>query len=169
MQNLESVIEGFLQAAEIDQTIILEIFGDGSERAHLENMLRRHGTTKVRFAGRIPMEKIMPLLEQAHALVLPLVGKGTVSKTIPAKLQAYLVAGRPIFAIMNGTVAKLVKENHLGQVADPSSISAIRDGFLSLASADPIELCSMGTTCREYVKKTFDRESTLESFLKMVL
>ena len=81
------------------------------------------------------MNEVMPLLEESDFLVLPLVGEGTVGKTIPAKFQAYLAAARPIFGVLAGTVAEMIEKEGLGILGDPRSISAVREGFLSAAAS----------------------------------
>lgn len=166
MQNLQIVIQAFARAAVQDERLSFEIIGDGSEKESLEQLAHQICAGRVSFRGRLPMRDVMPLLQESDFLVLPLVGKGTVGKTIPAKFQAYLAAARPIFGILAGTVGEIIGKEGLGIVADPSDVNAIERGFLSAASLKEQAIEEISRRERGYLLANFSKQLAISRFLE---
>ena len=52
-------------------------------------------------------------------LIISLINEPIFSLTVPAKLQTYISAKKPILAIINGETSDIVVENNLGISVDP--------------------------------------------------
>jgi glycosyltransferase involved in cell wall biosynthesis len=165
MQNLTRLINGFERASVERGDLRLELFGDGSERAGLEELCERRGLKRVRFLGRVPMREIMGYLRQSDFLLLPLVGRGVVGRTIPAKFQAYLSAGRPVFAVVAGALASMVGEYGIGVVADPEDELSIARGFLQCASTSIEERARMSASEATLLSSLFSKEAAVKAFV----
>lgn len=165
MQNLDTVIRAFQRARKVDPRLELELYGNGSERDRLLELVRTMDYTGIRFMDRVPMGEVMPLLQSAHALLLPLVGQGTVAKTVPAKFQAYLAAGRPILGIVSGTVADIIVNEELGLCAAPDNEDAIAAACIAMAAIGNQEAQDMGGRSRTYLATHYDKAKIVARFL----
>jgi glycosyltransferase involved in cell wall biosynthesis len=168
MQNLEIVLRAFAMARAKDSRLVLEIIGDGSEKERLEHLARELGLDSVLFTGRLPMADVMPLLKESDFLVLPLVGKGTVGKTIPAKFQAYLAAARPIFGVLAGPVAEMIEKESLGFVASPISVDEVSEGFLVAAASSTHQRAAISRRETAFLAATFSRQKAMDKFVECV-
>ena len=72
----------------------------------------------LRLAGRNLMEDMPKFFQDADALLVNLKDEPIFSMTIPGKLQAYLVTGKPILALLNGEGARLFKDSGCGIACD---------------------------------------------------
>jgi glycosyltransferase involved in cell wall biosynthesis len=168
MQNLDIVLRAFAVARARDNRLVLEIIGDGSERKRLERLTHELRLNQVFFVGRLPMSEVMPLLKESDFLVLPLVARGTVGKTIPAKFQAYLAAGRPILGILAGAAAEMIKREGLGFLADPGSVDEVAQGFLLAAASTPEQRGAISRRQGEFLAANFDRQKAFDVFVECV-
>jgi glycosyltransferase involved in cell wall biosynthesis len=107
------------------------------------------------------MEEIGDWLFNADFLVLPLIGSGTVSKTIPAKFQAYLAASRPIVALATGTVAEMVRSLGLGFVGAPGDVQSMVSAFYAAGNSSRDERELMGSRAKAILGNDFNRDSLL--------
>ena len=69
-------------------------------------------------------------------MIISLIDKPIFSLTVPAKTQTYIVAKKPILAIIKGDTASIVQDNNLGLCVDPSNINAIAKMFERCISMD---------------------------------
>ena len=66
------------------------------------------------FTGSFPIEVMPPLFAKAKALLVTLNSSEIFTYTIPSKVQAYMNAGRPIIASINGEAARVIQEAGAG-------------------------------------------------------
>ncbi len=163
MQNMDRVLRGWARASVRRPDLRLEIIGDGSGRASSQQLATRLGLSNVTFVGRLPMTDVFPRFLESDFLLLPLVGTGTVSKTIPAKFLAYLAAGRPIIGVARGSVAELVRKHGLGLVGDPTDVEDIARVFLDAAALGSREREEMMRNSRELLRTEFDRRHAISA------
>lgn len=129
VQNLENVIRGFALAAKANDRINLNIIGDGSNLEALKNIVKKKNFKNVLFWGRRPLKEMPGWFEGSDVLIISLIDEPIFSLTVPAKFQAYLASGKPIYCVMKGEVADLVIDNKIGFVAQPDNIEDIKAGF----------------------------------------
>ena len=97
-----------------DPQICLVLVGSGSRLAWLKAQQQIYGLDNLVIPGRFPMEAMPQILERASALLVSLNDEEAFAQTIPSKIQAYLAAGKPIIACMNGEGARVVCEDRAG-------------------------------------------------------
>ena len=79
------------------------------------------------------------VFEEADALLISLKDTDVFSKTIPAKLQAYMMAGKPVIGMVNSEAADLINEARCGftcDAGDHEGLVSITEAFLALASEE---------------------------------
>ena len=73
-----------------------------------------NGIQNVIFHGRKPSEEMPRYYTFADAMIVTLTANPLVSLTLPAKVQSYMAAGKPILASANGEIANVIKESGAG-------------------------------------------------------
>ena len=66
------------------------------------------------------------------------------SKTVPAKLQSYLAASKPIIGLLEGEGSEIIEKSRSGVSASNKKIIELVDKVIKLTSLDKSELNIMG-------------------------
>lgn len=122
--------------------------------------------------GRYPLEAMPSFFEQADVLLVSLKDSDVFSLTIPAKVQSYMAAGKPILGMLNGEGAKIITDSGAGlstPAGDSSAlVSAVRV-FLNLTAEQRFD---MGQKGLDFSNQEFNKKhliSKLENILEMTL
>lgn len=135
------------------------IVGDGSELDSLKELACRKGLTNVIFHGRKPMEEMPQYYAMADAMVVTLTADPFIGMTLPAKVQSYMAAGKPILAAANGEIPQVLEEACCGYCAPAENsrlfTQAVRQ-FLDCPQKD-----QLGKNARNYYKTYFTKEKNI--------
>jgi glycosyltransferase involved in cell wall biosynthesis len=147
-----------LDAAELlrphaDVRIVL--VGSGSRSEWLEQEVLRRQSYNVQLAGRFAPAAMPGILTQASALLVSLVRNPIMSQTVPSKVQAYLAAGKPIIASLDGEGARVVEESGAGVSCPAEDAAALAEAVLRLRAMPFNELQRMGEAGLIYYKQHF--------------
>lgn len=139
------------------------IVGDGRMSGWLEVEVDRLGLREnVLLLGRVPVERMPSFFCHADALLVSLRDEPIFGMTIPGKLQAYLAAGIPVLAMLNGEGASVVTDASAGLACAAGDSEALARNVLALASMPEDERRRMGQNGRQVTKDEFDREVLLD-------
>jgi glycosyltransferase involved in cell wall biosynthesis len=141
------------------------VLGDGSSRAWMLNEANQRGLANLHMPGRFPMETMPGFMQKASALLVTLADRPIFAVTVPNKVQAYMAAGRPIIACMNGEGARLVVEAGAGLSAPAEDARALADTILHLYRLASGEREKMGASGREYYQRHFDHERLVDELI----
>jgi len=155
-----------------NKNICWTIVGDGRMFDWLAAEIGNRGLKNVvRLAGRYPMEDMPKFFQDADALLVNLKDDPIFSMTIPGKLQAYLVSGKPILALLNGEGARLVKDSGCGIACDAGDWQCLAESVQKLSKMNPQERDVMGRKGLLLTETEFDREkliSKLENWMQVL-
>ncbi|HZN86200.1 MAG TPA: glycosyltransferase family 4 protein [Burkholderiales bacterium] len=132
------------------------LVGSGSRGEALAAQAQRLGLANVAFPGRFPVDAMPGILAQASALLVSLKRDDILAQTVPSKVQAYLAAGRPVIASLDGEGARVVEEAGAGIACPAEDAQALADAVRRLAGAPPAELAAMGGRARAYYQTHFE-------------
>ena len=155
-------LETALDAAELlrhAEGIRFVLIGSGSRSDWLRTEIARRALTNVLMPGRFPADEMPAILAQASVLLVSLIRSPSMSQTIPAKVQAYLAAGRPIIAAMDGEGARVILDAGAGLSVPAGAARELADAVLKLRSLPISELNAMGASGREYYEEHFAPEA----------
>ena len=157
-QNLENV----LQAAKIcssDKNIRFVFVGDGRKKQWMEEFVSKEelGDT-VQLVGRYPSSAMMNFFDRASVLLVSLNDKLVFNMTLPAKVQSYMVARKPILGVLKGEGADTISEAMCGWVVDPNSPRAIADKIIEISKLPKDELDLLGSNGYSFYKNHFTKE-----------
>ncbi len=134
------------------------IVGDGRLFKWLEfEISKRKLSACITLLGKRPIENIPSLLQEADALLVTLKNEPIFSMTIPAKLQAYLLARKPILAMINGEVANIINKSNSGIACASGDSLCLANAICRLSIMSESERLKMGDRAYEVSKKEFDR------------
>ena len=134
------------------------VLGDGSCRAEMLEAAQQRNLGNLHLPGRFPVETMPGFMQKASALLVTLADRPIFAATVPNKVQAYLAAGRPIIACLNGEGARLVAEAGAGLSTPAENAQALADTILRLYRLSPSEREEMGDNGRRYYQEHFDHE-----------
>lgn len=164
-----------LDAAELllpyaDVRIVL--VGSGSRSEWLQQEVVRRKLSNVQLAGRFATEAMPAILVQASALLVSLVRNPIMSQTVPSKMQAYLAAGKPIIASLDGEGARVLAASGAGVACPAEDAAALAEAVLRLRAVPHAELQRMGEAGQIYYKQHFDpavlAEKLVQHFTKLL-
>ena len=141
------------------------VLGDGSSREWMLKEARRRGLTNLHLPGRFPVETMPGFMRKASALLVTLADQPIFAATVPNKVQAYMAAGRPIIACLNGEGARLVVEAGAGLATPAEDPKALADTILHLYGQSPGERERMGDNGHSYYREHFDHNRLIEGLI----
>jgi len=171
-QNLDVV----LRAAKIIQderisdhgrNILFHIIGNGQALDSLQNYVNEHQINNVVFHGRKPPEEMPKYYAMADAMIVTMLPDPLVSLTLPAKVQSYMAAGKPILASADGESKNVIEEAECGFCADGDDegnfVQVIKE-FISCQNRS-----ELGQRARQYYKNNFSVEIVMDKLEKILL
>jgi glycosyltransferase involved in cell wall biosynthesis len=141
--------------------------GEGIERERLMKRVRNENLSNVRFIPRQPTEAMGPIYAAADVLLVHLRDDPLFHVTIPSKIQAYMLAGKPILNCVRGDAANMVRRAGAGTVCEPENAADIARGVEALASRPVAELRVMGTRGKEFYNRELSIKVGVERFEKV--
>ena len=164
-----------LDAAELlrpHANVRIVLVGSGSRSEWLQQEVVRRQLCNVQLAGRFPTEAMPGILAQASALLVSLARSPIMSQTVPSKMQAYLAAGKPIIASLDGEGARVLEASGAGVACPSEDAAALAEAVLRLRAIPQAELQRMGAAGQIYYKQHFDpavlAEKLLQHFTKVL-
>ena len=154
-QDMESLMGAALALKE-EKDIQFCIVGDGRKRPWVEEFIKEHGLeATVHLLGRHPIEAMPAFFAAADVMLVTLKDSRIFNRTAPAKLQAYMNAGKPIAAMMNGEGASVIAEAGCGYSVAAGDSEAFAALLRRMRSLEPSELAAMGARGKEYCSLNF--------------
>ncbi len=168
-QNLEAVTEVMLGLK--DNTEVKWVFvGGGSRREWLEDFIKENNMEdKAVCLGQYPFKTMPAFYKQADAMLVTLrAGFPHLEAVVPARLQSYMSAGRPVLAMIGCGGADIIEESQCGY-AVPAGDS---DGLITvikekvLANREGFE--KMGANGRDYYNKHYRLDDCIDNLEKII-
>ncbi|MDO9012235.1 MAG: glycosyltransferase family 4 protein [Gallionella sp.] len=141
------------------------VLGDGSSREWMLKEVGQRGLSNLHSPGRFPVETMPGFMQKASALLVTLADQPIFAATVPNKVQAYLAAGRPIVACLNGEGARLVVEAGAGLATPAEDAKALADTILRLYRLSPTEREKMGEHGRRYYQEHFNHDRLVDQLI----
>ena len=136
------------------------IYGNGTSFEECKKYVKENNLSdKVIFYGRVSKDELDNIYPKMDAFVLTLCSEkdiGFVANTVPAKLQGYMSAGKPIFASIDGGANEIIKESNCGEAVnadDYIGFAKILDDFVE----NPEKYNECGKNAIDYFNKNFEK------------
>lgn len=163
-QAMEVVLEAATILRDVEG-IRFVMVGDGSRCDWLVEEANQRGLNNLVFPGRYPVESMSVLMAKAGALMVTLADTEIFRLTIPSKIQAYLAAGRPIIACLNGAGAEIVAEAGAGVVVPAGDALALAEAVRDLYNMPEGKRREMGVRGRTYYEEHFSHDKLVDELI----
>lgn len=142
------------------------VLGEGSRWEWMRQEAQRRALSNLHLPGMFPVETMPGFMQQASALLVTLADREIFRATIPSKVQAYLAAGRPILACLNGEGANLVAEAGAGLTVPAEDGCALAEKVLQLYHMPLQEREAMGMRGRLYYEQHFAHDMLVDQLIE---
>ena len=158
-QSLPAVLKA-AKLLEAEPMLYWHIVGDGSELERTKRLAQELCLSNVVFHGRKPQSEMSAYMAMADALLLPLTNDPVISMTLPGKTQAYMASGKPIIAMANGEVSRLILESGCGFCAPAEDAEALAQAVRAFLVC-PNREC-LGENGLRYYQEHFSRNRFMD-------
>ncbi len=114
------------------------------------------------FLGRKPYNDMPLYYDVADCLFASLKDIDLFAKIVPAKVQGYMTAGKPILCSINGEGAETIKEAECGLTSSANDEKMLKENIIKLYNMSDAERIAMGKKGQEYADEYFNREVLLD-------
>lgn len=168
-QDMEHLMSTALELKS-EKSIHFCIVGDGRKRPWVEEYVNKNklGDT-VHLLGRHPIESMPSFFRVADVMLVTLKDSKIFNRTAPAKIQAYMNAGKPIAAMMNGEGASVVLEAGCGFSVPAGDSKAFAELIKTMQQMDKEDLSMMGARGKKYCSEHFDFHSSVELVERLMI
>jgi glycosyltransferase involved in cell wall biosynthesis len=142
------------------------VLGDGSSRDWMLKQVQQRGLVNLHLPGRFSVETMPGFMQKASVLLVTLADQSIFAATVPNKVQAYMAAGRPIIACLNGEGARLIVEAEAGFATPAEDANSLADTILRLYELPPSERKKMGDNGRRYYQEHFDHDQLIDQLIE---
>ena len=157
-QDLETVSKLIIETRNIPNLLWVFV-GDGSKKPWLDKFIADNNLSERCFAiGRKPYSDMPYYLSKADAFIISLgAGSEQLDSVVPARLQSYMSAGKPILGLIGKGGADVIEESQCGYSV-PSGDYLSMASIINKVVQDPQGFVSMGQQGRLFYEKHFTKE-----------
>lgn len=172
-QNVECLLRA-VSLIESNVPFKVHIYGNGSSFESckaLANELQIND--RVVFYGRVDKQQLEKVYPTMDAFLLTLCSEnkiGFVANTVPAKLQGYMSAGKPILASVDGGAKEIIEESGCGVAVPADDVTGFADAIKNYIE-HPTRYAECGKNAKKYFAENYDEEivmDKLEAYLKQL-
>ena len=153
-QNIECILKAVSQI-HTSNPYHVHIYGNGTSFESCKELASKlRIDDRVTFYGRVAKEELKDIYPRMDAFLLTLCPEskvGFVANTVPAKLQGYMSAGKPIIASVDGGAKEIIEESKCGIAVPADDVESY-----ARAITEYIEHKEKYADCGEHAKKYFD-------------
>lgn len=160
-QSVNTIIEAANLAKE-NKNIKWQIIGDGSEFENIKYLVKKYSLeSTVDLLGRKPAKDMPKYFSSSDGLIVTLKNEEILKVTLPAKVQSYMAAGKPIIAAISGEGSRTIKESKSGLVGEAEDYKALYENVIKLYDMNENERIRIGNNGKEFFKENFTRDKVL--------
>ena len=155
-QNLEAVTEVMLRLKDVSEVKWVFI-GEGSRKEWLEEFITEHELEdRAVCLGQYPFKAMPAFYKQADAMLVTLrAGFPHLEAVVPARLQSYMSAGRPVLAMIGSGGADIIEESRCGYAVPAGDSNALVSVIKEKVLTDKEGFKKMGENGRCYYEENY--------------
>lgn len=157
-------VETIIKAASIckNKDIIWNIIGDGSEFEKIKSMIKENSLEeRVILHGRKPSSDMPKYFSMSEGLIVTLKNEEILKVTLPAKVQSYMAAGKPIIGALSGEGNRIINESECGLTCEAEDYKGLCENVLKLYNMSDNERKNIGKNGENFFKNNFSRKKLL--------
>ena len=150
--------------------VIFTFVGGGSEEKNMIEYIKINKLYNVKMIGRKPFSEMPVYSSKADVMLLTL--KETtmphLKATIPARLQGYLSAAKPVLAMIDGSAADIIVEADCGYVVPAGDYLSLATYIRNVVLNDRKEFLKKGENARKYYLQHFTKEMCINNLINII-
>ena len=168
-QNLEAVTEVMLGLKDVPDVKWMFV-GGGSRREWLEQFIKDNGLEdRAVCLGQYPFKAMPAFYKQADAMLVTLrAGFPHLEAVVPARLQSYMSAGRPVLAMIGCGGADIIEESQCGYTVPAGDSKALIDVIKEKVLTDRDTFEKLGQNGRDYYQEHFRMDKCIDNLEKII-
>lgn len=167
-QDFESIMHAALQLKE-EKDIKFIFVGDGRKKAWVESFIAQHNLSDTAFClGRYPLEAMPSFFNKADVMLMSLKDELIFNLTVPAKLQAYMGASKPIIAMLNGEGQNIIKDSNCGVSVDAGNFEELARVICEFKEMRVEDRIALGINGRDYCMKHFSLNKCINNLCSIL-
>jgi glycosyltransferase involved in cell wall biosynthesis len=166
-QSVETLVEVADKLRHLSEVRIV-LVGSGSMSKWIETQKQTRALDNLVLAGRFDVSEMPHFFSRAAGLLVTLKRDETFSYTIPSKVQAYLAAGRPIIAALDGEGARVIQEAGAGLTTAAQNAEGMAKCIEQLFCMTSDERESLGQAGRAYYLEHFEMERQSQRLVEIL-
>jgi glycosyltransferase involved in cell wall biosynthesis len=166
-QSLETIIHAAELVSDLKDVKIV-IVGSGSLGDWLQKQVEQKKLSNIFLAGRFPMQAMPEIFFYSKVLLVTLKADPIFELTVPSKVQAYLAAGKPILAAIDGEGARVIDESGAGLTGGAGDAASLAANMRKFHSMDADTLNKMSLNAKNYFDKNFDMSTETQRFVNVL-
>lgn len=165
-QDFENVSNAMILLKDKDITWL--IVGGGRWQNKLKEKISKEGiTNEVIFYGNNPIKTMPYFFSKADVVFLSLQNKDVFTKTVPAKLQAYMGAGKPIVGMISGEGNQIIKQANCGIAVESGDYEGFANAILKI-SKEKDKLNDYGRNGLKFYNENFSKHTRQDQLRKII-
>ncbi len=147
-----------------DLNIELHIFGDGTEKFQIQDLIQQNQHKKIFFYGMQERKVLHESLKTFDIAIVPL--KTRIYGSVPSKIFEYGALGFPILYFGGGEGEAIVRQNNLGWVAEVGDFKSLNSVLVEISKTGKDEIQMMKKQVFDYAEENFDLDSQIGELIK---
>lgn len=168
-QNLDAVTEVML-GLKIIPEVKWVFVGGGSKKEWLEQFIKENGMENNAVClGQYPYEAMPTFYKQANAMLVTLrAGFPHLEAVVPARLQSYMSAGRPVLAMIGSGGTDIIEESQCGYAVPAGESKALINVIKEKVLTNRNAFEHMGQNGRDYYQKHFRLSDCIDNLERIM-
>jgi len=167
-QDLDNIMMAALQLKD-KKNIKFILVGDGRKMPFVKEFVEQNNLSdNVHIMGRFPVEAMSSFFDKADVMLVTLKDDPIFNLTVPAKLQAYMSASKPIVAMLNGEGADNILDADCGFIVNAGDYSSLAKTILKTSELSGEELRKLGNNSRKYYEENFKMSACISNLENII-
>lgn len=169
-QNLDAIAEAMLKLRDIPE--IKWIFvGDGSRKEWLDKFIEENNLQELAFTlGRFPFAAMPAFYAKADAMLVTLRAEYPhLGMVVPARLQSYMSAARPVLAMIGPGGRDIIEESDCGYAVGAGEVNAFINIVRNKVLTDREGFENKGKNGRKYFEENYKKEDCIDHLENIIM
>jgi len=169
LQGLDTVLDAAKLLGARNARVRFLLIGNGVESDRVRARIKDEHILNMCLFPRMPSDEVNAILAQADLLLIHLVRSKLSSIAVPQKVQAYLAAGRPILAAVEGEALNLFKQSGGGVSCEPENAQALAETVSRVMALSATEREHMGQNGQRFYRENLRFEKGIDQIERFFL
>lgn len=168
-QCLDKIAEVMMELKNVPEVKWIFV-GDGSKKAWLDDFIQNNGLeNNAVTVGRYPADAMPAFFQQANAMLVTLKGGFRhLEMVVPARLQSYMSAGRPVLAMLGEGGAEIIEESGCGYVVPAGDSKALAKVIAEKVLTNKTAFEEMGAKGRKYYEDNYTLDMCIDNLVEII-